>query len=194
MPSVEGVDDDAPPRGFGVIGRNTREWSPELGYSIGVISEADTNVGVHGRSIGAPGVLGDSEKNVGVMGRGYTNAGVAGQSDSSEGVRGFSSSGDGVVGYSYHSAYAGVFGVSYDGVGVDGASFSNADGAWSGSIMDSEFRSYSIEGYGDETISDNMQRGSIWARHLFSGYSEDGRIWNFIGRSSRSGWAGPKGD
>jgi hypothetical protein len=64
-----------------------------------------------------------------------------------------------VAGYSYHSAYAGVFGVSYDGVGVDGASFSNADGAWSGSIMDNEFRSYSVEDYGDETIPITCNEG-----------------------------------
>jgi hypothetical protein len=152
MPSLLGIDDDVPPKCYGVYGLSTRG-----GY--GVYAYSNNADGVHGRSTGAPGVLGESEKNVGVMGRGYTNAGVAGQSDSSEGVRGFSSSGPGVSGYSYHSAYAGVFGVSYDGVGVDGASFSNADGAWSGSIMDSEFRSYSIEGYGDETIPITCNEG-----------------------------------
>jgi phosphoribosylaminoimidazole (AIR) synthetase len=61
MPSVRGVDDDSPPRGYGVSGQSDR------GY--GVIGASDDSEGVRGESYYYyPGVYGSSNRNYGVRG------------------------------------------------------------------------------------------------------------------------------
>jgi hypothetical protein len=92
MPSVEGVDDNSPPRGFGVLGRS------------------NTHVGVVGRGNNATGVIGS----------GFNGDGVVGYSNTRIGVRGESNNAEGVYGYSYNAR--GVNGESYDGFGVRGYS------------------------------------------------------------------------
>ena len=59
MPSVEGVDDNVPPKGYGVYGRT--------GNRTGVFGESSSGTGVHGE--GASGVIGKSEHGIGVSGR-----------------------------------------------------------------------------------------------------------------------------
>jgi hypothetical protein len=134
MPSLLGIDDDVPPKCYGVYGRSDSE------EGVGVIGSSRSGGGVEGESSAGPGVYGFSDRGQGVIGKsnefhgvyGYSgasygvygesekNVGVAGQSDSSEGVRGFSSSGSGVSGHSNNDY--GVEGVSINSYGVYGFS------------------------------------------------------------------------
>jgi hypothetical protein len=142
MPSVEGVDDNVPPEGYGVYGRSTRGGYGVRGYSnnsqgviglsgshIGVDGYSDTGtegIGVRGHSAGGGigvagysagfGVAGYSNTGLGVYGRSNTWVGVSGESNTDVGVYGGSDSGPGVVGrgtYGY-----GVYGHSDNYYGV----------------------------------------------------------------------------
>ena len=134
MASILGIDDDVPPKCYGVYGRSDSEGG------VGVVGSSRSGGGVEGESSAGPGVYGFSDRGQGVIGKsnefhgvyGYSgasygvfgesekNVGVAGQSDSSEGVRGFSSSGPGVSGHSNNDY--GVEGVSINSYGVYGFS------------------------------------------------------------------------
>jgi hypothetical protein len=103
MPSVEGVDDNVPPRGYGVYGRS------------------DTSYGVHGYSANGSGVTGSSPVGVGVLGAhgnvpAEARAGVWGRSISFPGVNGWSVDNSGVSGSS--DTFIGVYGISENGYGV----------------------------------------------------------------------------
>ena len=54
MPSVERVDDDAPPKGYGVLGRS------RTGGGYGVVGASDSGDGVRGLSNRGYGVFGQS--------------------------------------------------------------------------------------------------------------------------------------
>ena len=101
MPSIEGVDDNVPPRGYGVHGKS------------------DTGTGVDG-----------SSKNIGVAGDGQgdtpTTVGVNGTSKYGQGVIGRSFFGHGVQGYSNSFRKSGVYGESPQGTGVIGASYTGS--------------------------------------------------------------------
>ena len=114
MPSVEGIDDNVPPTGYGVHGKSNN--------SDGVVGESDTSFGVHGKSNTGDGVVGESQSDsgnaAGVSGFGLSDdtCGVYGQSDSNVGVYGKSNTGDGLLGQS-DSGY-GVYAVSNTGYGL----------------------------------------------------------------------------
>lgn len=124
MPSLEGVDDNAPARGFGVRGRSARDRSPQLGESIGLDGQNTGigGIGVRGYSTGLEGIGldGYSKYSAGVSGKGAT-IGVVGYSNIGNGMYGYSSEANGVVGRS--SAANGVVGLSYRGTGVYGSSY-----------------------------------------------------------------------
>ena len=149
MPSLLGIDDDVPPKCYGMYGRSDNE------EGVGVIGSSRSGGGVEGESSTGPGVYGFSERGQGVIGKsnelhgvyGYSGAsygmygesnsypgvagrsntsyGVLGESDSSEGVAGLSNTGPGVVGGSSNAN--GVYGYSDNAEGVVGRS-SNANG------------------------------------------------------------------
>jgi hypothetical protein len=114
MPSVEGIDDNVPPTGYGVHGKSNN--------SDGVVGESDTSFGVHGKSNTGDGVVGESQSQsgnaAGVSGFGLSDntCGVYGQSDSNVGVYGKSNTGYGLLGQS-DSGY-GVYAVSNTGYGL----------------------------------------------------------------------------
>lgn len=102
MPSVEGVDNNVPQRGYGVHG------------------ESQNRFGVDGRSNTSYGVYGHSETDVGVVGGGSNNIiGVEGYGGL-YGLYGFSPNGTGTLGYSNN--HTGVYGVSDRYIGVYGQS------------------------------------------------------------------------
>jgi hypothetical protein len=117
MPSIEGVDDNVPPKGYGVYGQSIRG-----SYGVGGFS----NTGY--------GVIGDSRENYGIWGESVRSAGVFGASQDSTGVRGYSLNGLGVYGFSDRLSgvygesesefinHAGVYGRSNNGLGVRGES------------------------------------------------------------------------
>ena len=111
MPSVEGIDDNVPPRGYGMFGR-----SPSR---MGVVGDSDSGYGVFGRSLSGEGVSGGSFRSIGVIGHSYELEDVHGLSDSGYGLYGNSNLGFGVVGRSPH---IGVYGISNEGHGVYGIS------------------------------------------------------------------------
>jgi hypothetical protein len=94
MPSVQGVDDDRPRKGYGVSGRSTTG-----GY--GVRGESDSNEGVHGRSTTGRGVAGYCRNAEGVYGESDYKSGVHGYSDNYYGVEGYSERNYGLVAYSW---------------------------------------------------------------------------------------------
>ena len=114
MPSVEGIDDNVPPTGYGVYGKSNN--------SDGVVGESDTSFGVHGKSNNGDGVVGESQSEsrdaAGVSGFGLSDntCGVYGQSDSNVGVYGTSNAGYGLLGQS-DSAY-GVYAFSNASYGL----------------------------------------------------------------------------
>jgi hypothetical protein len=114
MPSLEGIDDNVPPTGYGVHGKSNN--------SDGVLGESDTSFGVHGKSNTGDGVVGESQSEsrdaAGVSGFGLSDnaCGVYGQSDSNVGVYGTSNAGDGLLGQS--SGAYGVYAVSNTGYGL----------------------------------------------------------------------------
>jgi hypothetical protein len=140
MPSVEGIDDDVPPTGFGVYGLSTREWSPELGYSVGVI----------GRNTGEGfGVVGEAETGDGVVGRtsGRGFVGVSGYSPDSYAVYALTITGIGVTGIS-GCGYA-LYGTSYSGTGVYGSSTTGLAALLQGNVRI----------IGNLEITGNLQKG-----------------------------------
>jgi hypothetical protein len=86
MPSLEGIDDNVPPTGYGVSGLSnngdgvvgesrsgSRDAAGVYGYSgntCGVYGQSDSNVGVYGTSNAGYGVLGESENGYGLYARG----------------------------------------------------------------------------------------------------------------------------
>jgi hypothetical protein len=114
MPSVEGIDDDSPPTGYGVYGKSNN--------SDGVVGESDTSFGVHGKSNNGDGVVGESQSDsgnaAGVSGFGLSDntCGVYGQSDSNVGVYGTSNAGYGLLGQS--SGAYGVYAFSNTSYGL----------------------------------------------------------------------------
>jgi|SRR5919109_1029552 hypothetical protein len=122
MPSLYGEDDGIGYGVFGVSNTNT-----------GVLGESNNGYGVRGSSDTLLGVYGRSNTNTGVVGQTYGRsvAGVAGYGDSDSygvfgesryyyaGVFGRSTYGPGVEGYSRGGGY-GVYGHSYMGYGVVG--------------------------------------------------------------------------
>jgi hypothetical protein len=94
MPSVEGIDDNVPPTGYGVYGKSNT--------GSGVVGESQSE------SRNAAGVSG--------FGLSYNACGVYGQSDSQVGVYGTSNAGDGLLGQS-DSGY-GVYAVSNTNYGL----------------------------------------------------------------------------
>jgi hypothetical protein len=88
MPSLEGIDDNVPPTGYGVYGKsNTGD---------GVVGESQSEsrdaagVSGFGLSDNTCGVYGQSDSNVGVYGTSNAGYGLLGQSDSAYGVYAFS--------------------------------------------------------------------------------------------------------
>jgi hypothetical protein len=88
MPSLEGIDDDAPPTGYGVYGKSNN--------GDGVVGESQSGsrdaagVSGFGLSDNTYGVYGQSDSNVGVYGTSNAGYGLLGQSDSAYGVYAFS--------------------------------------------------------------------------------------------------------
>jgi hypothetical protein len=88
MPSVEGIDDNVPPTGYGVYGKSND--------SDGVVGESQSEsrdaagVSGFGLSDNACGVYGQSDSNVGVYGTSNTSYGLLGQSSGAYGVYAFS--------------------------------------------------------------------------------------------------------
>jgi hypothetical protein len=114
MPSLEGIDDNVPPTGYGVYGKSNN--------SDGVVGESDTSFGVHGKSNNSDGVYGESQSDsgnaAGVSGFGLSDNtyGVYGQSDSNVGVYGTSNAGYGLLGRS--SGAYGVYAFSNTSYGL----------------------------------------------------------------------------
>jgi hypothetical protein len=114
MPSLEGIDDNVPPTGYGVHGKSNN--------SDGVVGESDTSFGVHGKSNNSDGVVGESQSGsrdaAGVSGFGLSDNtyGVYGQSDSNVGVYGTSNAGYGLLGRS--SGAYGVYAFSNTSYGL----------------------------------------------------------------------------
>jgi hypothetical protein len=160
MPSVEGVDDDSPSRGFGVFGRSDRSYGVR-GYSnsIAVYGRSSNSYGVLGQSQNRPGVAGGSENAAGVAGSSYNGdgvygesesesenaAGVAGRSNNRYGVRGESENNYGVYGRS-NNRY-GVVGESENAAGMAGRS-DNRPGVVGLSNNSWGVRGYSNNSYG----------------------------------------------
>jgi hypothetical protein len=114
MPSVNGVDDDVPPQGYGVRGASFD------GY--GVFGDSFSSSGVVGRChTSRPAVYGESHSGYGVYGYSYYRHGVHGYSPTGYGVSGYSDFYHGVHG-STNTAGVGVFGSSNYGTGVVGIS------------------------------------------------------------------------
>jgi hypothetical protein len=127
MPSVEGVNNDSPRKGYGVHGesdiystgdgvRGCSFW----GTSVSGLTSA--NYGVYGFSSGGnwAGVRGDNSLGTGVVGSSERGTGVYGFSINGLGVDGYSTNRSGVVGRS--DKWSGVFGESKGGYGVHGSS------------------------------------------------------------------------
>jgi hypothetical protein len=147
MPSVQGVDDNSPQKGFGVHGLSNTGYGvwgasyrsrgvyghSDFGYGVvgqtegsgvaGVYGYCKDGYGVRGSSSNYPGVYGRSGTGPGVFGVSYEGYGVAGRSNMSSGVFGYSSSSSGVNGKSNRGS--GVSGDSINGFGVTGSSENN---------------------------------------------------------------------
>jgi hypothetical protein len=147
MPSVEGVDDNSPPRGFGVLGRS------------------NTHVGVVGRSNNATGVYGESNNAAGVHGESNNRLGVSGYSESGTGVFGYSDTGHGVVGSTLDRGVAGVSGYSPDGYGVYGSS------STSYGVYGSSYEYPGVYGNSNRSLGVN---GESFNGHGVRGYSVNG--------------------
>src|ERR671925_465421 len=151
MPSLYGEDDGIGYGVFGVSNTNT-----------GVLGESNNGYGVRGSSDTLLGVYGRSNTNTGVVGQTYGRsvAGVAGYGDSDSygvfgesryyyaGVFGRSTYGPGVEGYSRGGGY-GVYGFSLSGTGVYGSS-----GSGLAAFLDGNVRIT-----GNLTITGTLQKG-----------------------------------
>jgi hypothetical protein len=106
MPSVEGVDDDSPAKGYGLHGKSEHrdgvygESDGIEGMGFGVHGKSDSAIGVYGESKNVIGVHGHSSTGTGVYASSGTGRGVYGSSGGSYGVYGESSDGEGVYGHS----------------------------------------------------------------------------------------------
>lgn len=146
MPSIEGVDDDVPSKGYGVYGESRRG-------NFAVYGVSDNGEAVVGKSLHARGVHGSSSDHDGVFGQSSSGNGVYGISDKGPGVRGFgrflgldgeSEIGDGVVGNS--KDHDGVYGQSLNGNGVDGNTL-NGIGVYGSSFTGTGLYATSDYGY-----------------------------------------------
>jgi hypothetical protein len=167
MPSVQGVDDDPSPRGYGVNGRSYRAYGVS-GYSVGgngVNGRSYSGWGVHGesgnrdgvRGEGTPGVSGVSDNGYGVHGRSFNSNGVYGESENAAGVAGRSNNSNGVNGIS-NNLY-GVAGSSINRYGVvaySGTSYGLVAGSDAGlaALLEGNVRIT-----GNLTIDGNLQKG-----------------------------------
>ena len=109
MGSVEGVDNDAPPKGYGVLGRSLQGEGVRgvSSTNAGVIGHSTTSgPGVNGVGSDGPGVYGISVNGTGVYGESSENAGVYGLSTDNVGAYGQSVNNVGVYGISEHSLAA----------------------------------------------------------------------------------------
>jgi hypothetical protein len=147
MPSVEGVDDNVPPKNYGVNGLSQRGGYGIIGfsdYSIGVygvsrgvslsasgVFGSSENIGVYGGGSSGYGVGGVSFTGYGVLGQSKSNYGMIGESDTGNGMLGWSLYGDGVVGSS--NIGRGVVGESNSGSGVFGSSGGSGSGVFGSS-------------------------------------------------------------
>ena len=105
MPSIDRVDDDVPPKGFGVRGTST--------IVNGVHGKSDTGDGVFGESPKGFALHGKSESGTGVHATSDSSIGVHGHSDSSMACTGVSGTSFGVHGHSTGAAEsAGVYGLA----------------------------------------------------------------------------------
>jgi hypothetical protein len=128
MPTVEGIDNDMQPKGYGVLAE-TNSGDAVVAAStdgIGVTAGSNTQPGVIGTSNTAAGVIGNSTSGAGVEGVSGGGApdrvstfapGVLGRSGGGAGVEGYSDTDYGVRGET-NSGRAGVAGVSKSGNGV----------------------------------------------------------------------------
>jgi hypothetical protein len=98
MPSLEGIDDNVPPTGYGVSGLSnngdgvygesrsgSRGAAGVYGYSdntCGVYGQSDSNVGVYGTSNAGYGVLGESENGYGMYAYSNTSYGLYARGES----------------------------------------------------------------------------------------------------------------
>lgn len=128
MPSVDGVDDNVPPTGFGVRGRS------------------NSSRGVYGYSSSGPGVYGDSGSGYGVVGGSRFSVGVRGFSNTGEGVYGSSTDGIGVLGDNFSGF--GVYGQSVIGGGVYGSSRTQGAGVYGQSFAGEGVHGRSTYGLG----------------------------------------------
>jgi len=118
MPSVTGIDNDLPLKGYGVRG------------------ESGTGTGVIGRSFNGNGAQFITQAGYGVFSSSHSGIGVYANSDNYIGIRGLSGS------------YIGVFGSSNNAIGVYGLSNSIGTGVYGYSVSGTGTLGYSSSGYG----------------------------------------------
>ena len=89
MPSIDGIDDDNPPKGYGVYGETQTGAFAIYGVNDkrdAVVGKSLHGKGMHGSSSDRDGVFGNSSSGSGVYGLSSTGDGVRGISDTSAGV------------------------------------------------------------------------------------------------------------
>jgi hypothetical protein len=140
MPSVEGVDNDVPQKGYGVRGRSNS--------SVGVEGRSDSSSGVFGFSNGSPGVFGRSNSGYGVGGVSNSGYGMYGESANNIAVYGTSINNTGVHGRSVY--FTGVYGegIAYTGVHGRSVYFTGVYGESIGytGVHGSSVNSYGVHG------------------------------------------------
>jgi hypothetical protein len=179
MPSVEGIDDNVPPTGYGVRGQSNIGGTGVVGQSsssYGVAGISNNSDGVYGHTNGryGNGVSGYSSAWMGVAGRSNDGFGVYGDCFKGPGVYGHSSNSYGVYGYS--SINIGVGARSDSGIGVDGYSdrYIGVRG-WSNSNIG--VHGYSDNNYGVYAFSNGSDYYALYAGSSF-GYAAwlDGEV------------------
>ncbi len=131
MTSYNATSATAGKRGVQGIDQSTNK----KGYNVGVYGLSMYGTGIRGDSKSGVGAIGTSVSNTGVSGKSGSDVGVSGTSLSSYGVYGTSNTSDGVVGKTNSLSAAGVLGVApynteaesgvgvfgdtYDGIGVE---------------------------------------------------------------------------
>jgi hypothetical protein len=177
MPSLLGIDDNVPPKCYGVYGRSDNE------EGVGVIGSSRSGGGVEGESSTGPGVYGFSKRGQGVIGKSNEFHGVYGYSGASYGVYGESNSYPGVAGRS-NTSY-GVVGESDSSYGVYGESNSYPG------VAGRSNTSYGVYGYSDSSegvvgysnTGPGVVGGSSNANGVY-GYSDNAE--GVVGRSSNA--------
>jgi hypothetical protein len=156
--SVEGKDNNVPPKGYGVFGHSPSGNGVRGSTGNAVFDPNVNDVGVYGTSKDGPGVVGISNNDDGVFGRSDDNNGVAGTSNTDDGVRGRSDTGfgvfgtsnvsDGVVGAGLTAGVSGIGTLNFsggpDGDGVRGSSFGGGVGVRGSSSSGDGVAGYSI--------------------------------------------------